>query len=417
MKTRVLGIFLMLVSVTMYAQKDELKAAEKALKKQNFTEAASSIEAAEKLMGSMDTRMKARFYYAKGQIFQGKKDYATATKAYNDLMAEEKKSGKRKYSTAADQKMNLMLQEVNKKAGVAYNSKDFKNAAKLFDLCYLMSPKDTTFLMNAAASASNAKDLDGALKYYMELNRIGYTGIQTLFYAVNKETGVKENLGTKFNRDIMVKSGNYKTPTNEKTESKRGTIIRNMAFILNAKGKSEEALKIGLEARKMYPNDLNLILTVADIYYKLDNKEKFGELMQEAIKQDPNNPTLFFNLGVISRSQGKKEDARKYYEKAVELKPDYADAYQNIAQLILDDEQAIVDEMNKNLSDFDKYDELLDKQKKLYKKALPYLEKADKYNRSLNTVQILMNFYETLLMEDKSKEYRALYQKMNPKKG
>ena len=53
----------------------------------------------------------------------------------------------------------------------------------------------------------------------------------------------------------------------------------------------------------------------------------------------------------------------------------------NLAVLILDEEKAIIDEMNENLSDFDKYEELQEKQKDVfYKKALPYLEKVDKYS-------------------------------------
>ena len=47
--------------------------------------------------------------------------------------------------------------------------------------------------------------------------------------------------------------------------------------------------------------------------------------------------------------------------------------------------------MNKNLNNFKKYDELEVQQKNLYKKALPYLEKADGIKRSLETVKSLLN--------------------------
>lgn len=162
----------------------------------------------------------------------------------------------------------------------------------------------------------------------------------------------------------------------------------------------------------MFPKDLNLILTQADIYFQLNETEKFGELMQLAIQEDPNNPQLYFNLGVINYDQGNKEKAKEYYTKAVEIKPDYGDAYMNLAVAILDDEKAIVEEMNNNLSDFDKYDELQAKQKDVYKRALPYLEKADEHGRSLNTVQTLMNIYATLEMTEKEQEFAQLYKKM-----
>ncbi len=37
--------------------------------------------------------------------------------------------------------------------------------------------------------------------------------------------------------------------------------------------------------------------------------------MTEAIEQDPNNGTLYFNLGVVNAQRGNKDDASKYYRK------------------------------------------------------------------------------------------------------
>ena len=412
MKTKVIALFLGLASVTMFAQKNEIKAAEKAVKKQDYGAAVSSIQAAEALIGNMDSKMKAKFYFIKGQAYQGTKDFATAVDAYSALEALEKKTGKQKYSEAAKPMKNQMVQEVYKKASDQYKSKDYTNAVKNFYLTYQLSKQDTIFIYNAAISATLNKDYDNALKYYQELQDLGYTGISTMYFATNKETGVKENLGSKENRDIQVKIGAYKDPVEEQTDSKVGDITKNIAYILKEQGKTEEALAAVAKARGMFPDDLNLILTEADIYYQLGNTEKFGELMEQAVKEDPTNPQLFFNLGVINFDQGNKEEARGYYEKAIELKDDYADAYMNLAVLILDEEKAIVEEMNKNLSDFDKYDELVEKQKGVYKQALSFLEKADKHGRNINTVQTLMNIYSTLEMTEKEKEFSTLYKKL-----
>ena len=177
--------------------------------------------------------------------------------------------------------------------------------------------------------------------------------------------------------------GLYKDPEDVKSDSKAGDIAKNMRIFLKSQGKTEEALSAIEKAQKMYPKDLDLILSQADIYFELGQTDRFGELMQQAVEQDPTNPKLFFNLGVISSDQGKTEEATKYYLKAIELQSDYGDAYMNLAVLILDEEKAIIDEMNKNLSDFDKYEELQEKQKGVYKKALPYLENADKYGEVL----------------------------------
>lgn len=412
MKTKLIALFLGLATLTAVAQKNEVKAAEKAIKKQDYNTAITSVKAAEALIGNMDAKMKAKFYFMKGQAYMGKKDFATAADAFAMLEKVEKASGRKKYVPAMKPMRNQMVQEVYKMASDQYQSKDYVNSAKNFYLTYKLSPQDTTFVYNAAISSTLNKDYNQALKYYQELQDLGYTGISTMYFAVNKETGVKENLGSKENRDIQVKIGAYKDPTQEKTQSKMGDITKNIAYILKEQGKTDEALAAVQKARKMFPKDLNLILTEADIYYQLGQTDKFGQAMELAIQEDPTNPQLFFNLGVINFDQGKIEKAEEYYKKAIELKADYADAYMNLAVLILDEEKAIVEEMNKNLSDFDKYDELLEKQKGVYKKALPYLEKADQFGRSINTVQTLMNIYSTLEMTEKEQEFSALYKKL-----
>jgi tetratricopeptide (TPR) repeat protein len=301
---------------------------------------------------------------------------------------------------------------VYQKASDQYTAKDYKNASDSFYLTYVLSPLDTIFIYNAAVSSTLAKDYDNSLKYYKELREIGYTGISTIYYAISKQTDEKEDLGNEKNRDLQVKLGLYKDPVNEQTESKTGDIIKNVAYILKTQGKTEEAIKAVEEAREIYPKDINLILTQADIYFQLKDMKKYSDLIELALNIDPTNPQLFFNLGVISFNDGKVEEAKKNYEKAIELKEDYGDAYLNLAVVIMNQEKAIVDEMNKNLSDFDKYDELLEKQRGVHREALPYLEKADKYSRSINTVQFLMNIYQTLEMDEKATKFTDLYKEM-----
>ena len=121
---------------------------------------------------------------------------------------------------------------------------------------------------------------------------------------------------------------------------------------------------------------------------------------------------LFFNLGVVNAGQDKKEEAIGFYKKAIELDPNYADAYMNLAVVILSEEKAIIDEMNNNLSNNKKYTELEGKQKALYKKAIPFLEKADSLNRNLDTVRVLLNLYDTLEMETKADALRPIYKEM-----
>ncbi|CAI8415085.1 MAG: Beta-barrel assembly-enhancing protease [Flavobacterium sp. SCGC AAA160-P02] len=409
MKTKIKLLLIALITTSAFSQKNELKIAEKAIKSQDYTKAITAITDAESLITNMDNKSIVKFYFLKAQAYNGKKDFQTAANALDELLKIENQTGKKKYSNQAITIKNEMVQELYQTAISQYRAKDYKNASSNFYIIYKLSPQDTTSVYNAATSSTLAKEYDLSLKYYRELQRIKYTGISTVYYATNKTTDVKENLGTKENRDLQVKIGLYKDPVDEKTKSKTGDIIKNIADILRVQGKTEEALKAVEEARNIYPNDINLILTQGELYLQLKQMDKFAESMELAIKLDPTDPRLFFNLGVISFNRGNIEEAKKNYLKAIELKEDYAAAYINLASVILDKEKAIIDEMNENLSDFDKYDQLLLEQKEVYKEALPYLEKADKYNRTINTVQNLMNLYQTLEMEEKANTYTNLY--------
>lgn len=416
MRKQILAIAFGIATLTASAQKAELKAAEKAIKKQDFTTAVTAIKSAEPLIANADKKYKAKFYFLKAQAYAGTKNYEIAGKAYQQLFSYEKEIGKNRYTKNAQPMLEALIGDVSNKAFAAYsNEKDFKKASKYFYLTYVLRPKDTASMFNAAITSAQGKDFDSALKYYKKLKELGYTGIETQYLATNKETQKEENLGSKNNRDLMVKTGTYINPRDNVSKSKKALIIKNVALILKEQGKDEEALTAIDEARKANPKDVNLVLTAADIYSKMNKMDKFGELMDEATRLDPNNPILFYNLGVVNFNQGKVEDAKKYYKKCLSLDPKYRDAHMNMAVAVLAGEKKVVEEMNKNLSDFDKYDELAKKQKDIYKEALPYLQKADELKRTLDTVRTLMNIYETLEMTDKAKEYRGYFNKLRGK--
>jgi len=413
MKKQIITLSLGLMTVLAFGQKKQLKTAEKAIKMQQYSEALSAISSLDGLLAGMDEKYKAKYYFLKGQALAGKKDFEGAAESYNTLFSYEKEIKKQKYTKVAQPLLNKLVQEVSTLGANFYNNdKNYSEAAKNFALTYKLSPKDTAYLYNAAVSASLAKEYDTSLKYYRTLKEVGYTGIQTQYLATEKATGKVVNLGSKQQRDLMMKTGTYIKPENKTTTSKQADIVKNIGYILVNQGKTEEAIVALQEARKANPKDVNLILNEAQLYIKLEKMDKFGALMEEAVKLDPTNPVLFFNLGVVNANEGKTEAAINYYKKAIELKPDYGDAYMNLAVAMLAEEKEIVDEMNKNLSNFKKYDELQEKQRALYNKALPFIIKADSLNRTEGTVRSLLNIYDTLRMEKEADALRPIYKKM-----
>ena len=289
---------------------------------------------------------------------------------------------------------------------------DYSSATDYFSNAYKLSQKDTIYLYYAASSAVNAQKYDKSLAMYEKLRSLGFTGIEKQYFAVNKETNKEESFDSKVLRDISVKSKSHINPTEKNTKSKYPEIIKNMALIYNQRGEIEKALEAMREARAENPDDLNLVLTEANVHYTMGNIQKFKELLEYAMEKDPENAELQYNLGVIAAEAKDVVNAKKYYQRAVELDPNYINAYINLAALILGQEESIIDEMNNlgtSAADDRRYDELREERKQLYYEAIPYLEKALVADPSnVQAAKTLSNIFSATGDDAKAKEYRDL---------
>lgn len=423
MKKQLIFLSALLVSMTMFGQKDELKTAEKAIKNSDFSSAIASINQAESLIGDADQKLKAKYYYLKGlALYQNgaAENIEEVGAAFNELLDYEKESNKPKYSNEIGGLINTLVQNTAQKASkdyeVANESKlpeDYVKAAKGFSQVYALSPADTTFLDNAALVYFMGQDYESSKEAYQKLLDLNYTGITTVYVANNKEDGEEVVYPTKKAMDLQVKLGIAENPREEAKDSRREMIFKNLAQNYAMLEDSEKALEIIAEGREEFPNSYSLLIDEANMYYKAGDNDMFKEKLEEAISLNPTEPTLYYNVGVMNMGQGNLDEAIKYFEKAVELDPNYADAYNNIGAAIIEKAAPIIEEMNKSLSDFDKYDKLQSQQFEIYKEALPYYEKAYEINsKSINIVQTLMGLYENLEMTDKLDEIKEVYEEL-----
>jgi len=273
-----------------------------------------------------------------------------------------------------------------------------------------LNEKDTVYLYYAASNAVTAKDYDTALKYYENLQDLGFTGIETEYIAVNKATGEEEAM-PKTQRDLMVKTGEYIKPEDRVAASKIGEISKNIALIYIEQGREDEAIKALENAKANNPDDASLLQTEADMYYKMGKKDKYKELMEAIVAKDPNNATLYYNLGVTAFEMGDNDGAISYYEKALEINSEMTEARLNIAAAILSQEAKIVEEMNKlgmSKGDTKKYDELAEKRKDIYRAALPYLTKVMENDpENMEAIRTTMNIYYQLGESEKADVLQA----------
>lgn len=388
MKTKILILAAISYSLVGFSQKNEIKTAEKALKSGDAIAAKAAIESASAMIGGADDKMKAEYYLLRGDVYKdlGQKGdaaaFEVAIKSYNDLIALEAQSGKQKYTDDAQQKLTAISADLVNSAVTDNQEKRFKEAGEKLYMSYNLSKKDTIYLYYAASSAVNGGHYEQALTYYNELKDVGYDGSEMKYTAVNIETGEVEEMD-KNQRDLMVKSGTYKDPKDERSPSKSSEIVKNIALIYTQLGQDDKALDAYKDARANDPTDVNLILNEANLYFKLGDKEKFKELMAEATEVAPDNPDLFYNIGVINMEQGNLEAARDAYKRALEINPGYVNAQLNLSTTYVNEGNSMIDEMNKlgnSKADIAKYDVLKKKKDSLFMEGATVLEDALKMN-------------------------------------
>ncbi len=405
MKTKFIVVLFLAVSAIGFSQKQELKSASKALKSGNINAAGEALKSVEGLLSSADEKMKAQYYFLKGQVETAASDTSleklgSAASAYNKVVEIEKAIGASKYSAQATEKLQSLRQSVIENAIKDQNAKNYKGASEKLYAGYLMNKADTLYLYYAAGNAVNNKDYDIALGYYEELKELDFTGIEKEYVATNKENGEVEKFDGKLIRDASIKAKTHIKPEVRNTDSKKGEIAKNIALIYITQGKDEEALKAITDAKAEKPNDAALLQAEADVYYKLGNIAKYKEIMEQIVANDPENPDLLYNLGVSASRLGDNDQALGYYKKALELKPDYTAAQINVAAMLLGRESKIVEEMNglgTSSKDNKRYETLKAERESLYKSAVPYLEGAlNNDPDNIEAVRTLMNIFYQL---------------------
>jgi len=418
MKKTLLMLGLLIITIVTYGQKKEIKKAQKAITSGNFTEAFSYINQVEGMISNAESSVKAQFYLLKGQAYLGdsNNDVEKLKSAGDAFQKSLQTESKGKYSDEVrNQIQNLRAALINS-AIEDQKNKNYKLASQKLFQSYNISKSDTSDLYFAAGSAVTANDYDSALLYYKELMDLGYTGVEKQFFATDAATGEETLFNTKNERDLMLKSKSYTNPVDKLSESRVSEILRNMTLIYLNQGDNEAASAIIKQAREKNPDDISLIRAESEMAYKVGDMDRYNSLMKDIVAADPNNPEVYYNLGVGSNKMGDKDKAIEYYEKALEFDPNYAEALINTASLILEGEGAIIEEMNSlgtTNADYNRYDELKEVKNELYLRAIPYLEKATEVRPdNIELVRTLMNIYSQLGEDGKYKELKSRFEKM-----
>jgi len=407
----ILFITILLFSFNVQSQKKELRKIDKLVLESFFEEAKDALESSKSLILSSEEKYRAQYYFYDAKVSNELKMYENAISSLNNLLSINESV----YPTKVEQEYkNLSIIISNGIVNGAVNDNkegNFLDAAEKLIMAYNMDNEQyIDYLYFAAGSAVNGKDYEKSLKYYLELKNKRYTGIVDEFFVTNNETGQEEKV-SQTEYDLLKSSKEYSNPRIGQTESRFPEIVKNIALIYVQQGQNELAEEAIKEARAIQPNDVSLLLNEADLYIRISNnsdndderlfyRNKFKSLMEMAIEMDPTNGILYYNLGVIYAEQGELELSKEKYQKAIELIPDYVDAYLNLVSIILEDEVAIVEEMNSlgnSKKDNLRYEDLKNDRENLYRECVPLLEELLKVSpENIDALNTLKNIYGVL---------------------
>ena len=253
-----------------------------------------------------------------------------------------------------------------------YNAGKFAEAAPMFKKAYDISKSlggsDANDMLNfAATSALRAEDYNTALEYFTEVKNNGAEGVD---------------------------------------------VYRHLAACYNGMGNSEMAMQMINEGLAINPSDANLILEKVNAYLKEGKGAEAVEDLNRLRELDPENAQLLFVLGTIYGDENNKdvydtEKARKFYEDALAINPNYYDAIYNIGVLYTGMANKYIEEANEitgfSKAEQEQYNGLIEQANELLRTGLPYLQQAYEAQPSDDVKNVLRSIYVKLNMMEEVK--------------
>ena len=119
-------------------------------------------------------------------------------------------------------------------------------------------------------------------------------------------------------------------------------LLLSLAEQYDSLGQSARASELYLELLKTMPNIPVLRERVhaklTDLYLRDRDHKRAADQLRSIIREDPTNPTAYFYLGTLAFEEKKAAEAAEYFQKVIQLNPDFEPAYYDLAgaQLSLD---------------------------------------------------------------------------------
>ena len=214
----------------------------------------------------------------------------------------------------------------------AYQTNNFEDAYSSFSNALAFRPGDTTITYYAGLSAINAKNYKGGIQQYENL------------------------IKTNFSANIQ--------------------IYLDLSRLYTMEGDTAKAITIAAEGATKY-NDSQLATQEIELSLMSGKQKEVISKITDQAKKNPTNKLYPYYLGIAYSTLGENLKAEESYLQAIQVDPNFADAYINVGGVLLNKGINLFNNANKLPQDQQKeYDIMIKSAGVEFEKALPYLEKA-----------------------------------------
>jgi tetratricopeptide (TPR) repeat protein len=260
--------------------------------------------------------------------------------------------------------------------------------------------------LNAGAAKFQEEDYEGALASFEKVGKILPEDTTAFYYG-----GIAANAAENYDKAIenlekYIKLGG-KSPDAYK-------LLNNIYS--GPKENKEKALALIQEAKQKYPNDPDFPKVEIGLLIDLKRIDEAKGGLEKQLVKEPDNKILHFYLGYTNATLNNIPEAKKNYERALQIDPNYFEAALFLAKLMYADAALTKKEMsNLGITAADKKKRFdLDKQLvEQLKVSLPYWERAEKINPSDQEIlDALYSIYGDLDMQDQVKRVEKRYKEL-----
>ena len=99
------------------------------------------------------------------------------------------------------------------------------------------------------------------------------------------------------------------------------------------KGDLKNAKKHFETTLEIEPEQPTVLINLAVVAMRQKNFGQAEQMCRDAIKVDPNNPDAYFFLGMVYQASGRTFDARKSFEKTLQIDPTHIRALQSLQRM------------------------------------------------------------------------------------